>query len=116
MPCRYGPTRSPKLSAASGVLVLHNQSAMCGICGTIGIPNAADAARLVGNMNAAMFHRGPDEQGELIAPAAAPYASIGMRRLSIIDLSGGHQPVFNEAGDVAIVFNGEIYDFTSLRE
>jgi asparagine synthase (glutamine-hydrolysing) len=89
---------------------------MCGICGTIGIPNAADAARVVGNMNAAMLHRGPDEQGELIAPAAAPYASIGMRRLSIIDLAGGHQPVFNEAGDVAIVFNGEIYDFTSLRE
>jgi asparagine synthase (glutamine-hydrolysing) len=88
---------------------------MCGICGTIGIPNAADAARAVGNMNAAMLHRGPDEQGELIAPAAAPYASIGMRRLSIIDLSGGHQPVFNEAGDVAIVFNGEIYDFSSLR-
>ena len=88
---------------------------MCGICGTIGIPDASDAARAVGNMNAAMLHRGPDEQGELIAPAAAPYASIGMRRLSIIDLSGGHQPVFNEAGDVAIVFNGEIYDFSSLR-
>ncbi len=89
---------------------------MCGICGTIGIPNPVEAARVVGNMNAAMFHRGPDEHGGLIAPAAAPCASMGMRRLSIIDLSGGHQPVFNEAGDVAIVFNGEIYNFSPLRE
>ena len=59
----------------------------------------------------ALLHRGPDEDGILVAPSAA----LGMRRLSIIDLSGGSQPVFNETGDVAVVFNGEIYNFQTLR-
>jgi asparagine synthase (glutamine-hydrolysing) len=60
----------------------------------------------------ALVHRGPDEDGLLVAPSAA----LGMRRLSIIDLPGGHQPVFNEKGDVAVVFNGEIYNFPQLRK
>ena len=59
----------------------------------------------------ALWHRGPDEDGLLVAPSAA----LGMRRLSIIDLPGGHQPVFNETGTVGIVFNGEIYNFRQLR-
>ena len=59
----------------------------------------------------AITHRGPDEDGLLVAPSAA----LGMRRLSIIDLSGGHQPVFNESRNVAVVFNGEIYNFPQLR-
>jgi asparagine synthase (glutamine-hydrolysing) len=59
----------------------------------------------------ALLHRGPDDEGLFVAPSAA----LGMRRLSIIDLPGGHQPVFNEAGDVAVVFNGEIYNFRKLR-
>ena len=59
-----------------------------------------------------MEHRGPDEDGILVAPSAA----LGMRRLSIIDLPGGHQPVFNETGNVAVVFNGEIYNFAQLRK
>ena len=88
---------------------------MCGICGAIGIENPAKAERAIRKMNAAMLHRGPDEDGLLIAPPGAPLAAFGMRRLSIIDLPGGHQPVFNEAGDVAIVFNGEIYNFPELR-
>ncbi len=66
-------------------------------------------------MTAALFHRGPDEEGLLISPPAAPSVSLGMRRLSIIDLPGGHQPVFNETNDVAVVYNGEIYNFRELR-
>jgi asparagine synthase (glutamine-hydrolysing) len=62
-------------------------------------------------MMEALWHRGPDEDGLLVAPSAA----LGMRRLSIIDLPGGHQPVFNETGAVGIVFNGEIYNFRQLR-
>ena len=89
---------------------------MCGICGTIGIEDVAKAASAVRRMNAAMHHRGPDAEGELIAPRAAPRVSLGMRRLSIIDLAGGQQPVFNETNDVAVVYNGEIYNFPELRE
>ena len=60
----------------------------------------------------AITHRGPDEDGLLVAPSAA----LGMRRLSIIDLPGGHQPVFNESRNVAVVFNGEIYNFRKLQK
>lgn len=63
-------------------------------------------------MMGAITHRGPDEDGLLVAPSA----SLGMRRLSIIDLPGGHQPVFNESRNVAVVFNGEIYNFRQLRK
>lgn len=89
---------------------------MCGICGTVGISNRSLAERAILRMNSAMIHRGPDEQGELILPAGAPDVALGMRRLSIIDLRGGSQPIFNEARDVAIVYNGEIYNFRELRE
>ena len=63
-------------------------------------------------MMGALQHRGPDEDGILVGP----FAAIGMRRLSIIDLPGGHQPVFNETRSVAVVFNGEIYNFPQLRQ
>jgi asparagine synthase (glutamine-hydrolysing) len=62
-------------------------------------------------MNAAIIHRGPDDEG-LYRDAQA---MIGMRRLSIIDLAGGHQPVHNEDGTVQAVFNGEVYNFRELR-
>jgi asparagine synthase (glutamine-hydrolysing) len=70
----------------------------------------------VRRMTAAMVHRGPDEEGFLGGLAAAPGLALGMRRLSIIDLPGGHQPVWNETHDVAVVFNGEIYNYRDLRE
>src|SRR5690242_11542958 len=89
---------------------------MCGICGAIGISNRSLAERAISRMNSAMVHRGPDEHGELILPQGAPSASLGMRRLSIIDLPGGSQPIFNEQRDVAVVYNGEIYNFKELRE
>jgi asparagine synthase (glutamine-hydrolysing) len=69
------------------------------------------AEAITRRMMEALRHRGPDEDGLLVAP----FVALGMRRLSIIDLSGGRQPVFNEAGNVAIVFNGEIYNYQQLR-
>jgi asparagine synthase (glutamine-hydrolysing) len=67
-------------------------------------------------MAAAMQHRGPDEEGFLIGEPRAPGLALGMRRLSIIDLPGGHQPVWNENRDVAVIFNGELYNYRQLRE
>src|SRR5271165_4927257 len=63
-----------------------------------------------------MVHRGPDDDGFLINDPRAMGVALGMRRLSIIDLAGGHQPVWNEAHDVAVVFNGELYNYRELRE
>src|SRR5262249_32732478 len=59
----------------------------------------------------AMVHRGPDDDGYYVASGIA----LGMRRLSIIDIEGGHQPVHNEDRSVWVVFNGEIYNFKNLR-
>src|ERR1019366_7770557 len=85
---------------------------MCGICGAIGIERSELGEAITRRMMQALWHRGPDEEGLLVAPSAA----LGMRRLSIIDLPGGHQPICNEAGNVGIVFNGEIYNFHHLRK
>jgi asparagine synthase (glutamine-hydrolysing) len=67
-------------------------------------------------MTAAMRHRGPDEEGLLAGDSRAPGLALGMRRLSIIDLAGGHQPIWNETRDVALIFNGELYNYRELRE
>ncbi len=67
-------------------------------------------------MSSALQHRGPDEEGLLANDPRAPGLALGMRRLSIIDLPGGHQPAWNEAKDVAVIFNGEIYNYRELRE
>src|SRR5258708_4083978 len=88
---------------------------VCGICGVTGVENIKEAESLVRRMTAAMKHRGPDDDGLLVAPPQATGSALGMRRLSIIDLAGGAQPIFNEARDVAIVCNGEIYNFRELR-
>lgn len=84
---------------------------MCGICGIVGqrTPPEIDLLR---RMNARLVHRGPDEGGEWNDREAA----LAMRRLAIIDLKSGQQPIFNEDGSVVIVFNGEIYNFPDLRE
>ena len=84
---------------------------MCGICGIIGSGNDDLAESRVREMTRRIEHRGPDEDGFLVRRRAA----LGMRRLSIIDLGGGSQPVFNEDGTIGIVFNGEIYNFPELR-
>jgi asparagine synthase (glutamine-hydrolysing) len=85
---------------------------MCGICGVIGIESREVSEPLVRRMMAAIIHRGPDAEGILIAPPAI----AGSRRLSIIDLPGGSQPIWNETETVAAVYNGEIYNFRELRE
>jgi asparagine synthase (glutamine-hydrolysing) len=84
---------------------------MCGIAGIVSLQGAAPTIEEVVRMCDTMTHRGPDDAGYLVEGAVA----LGMRRLSIIDLDGGHQPIFNENGTVAVVFNGEIYNFRELR-
>ena len=63
-----------------------------------------------------MRHRGPDEEGFLENEARAPGLALGMRRLSIIDLAGSSQPIWNETRDVAVIYNGELYNYRDLRE
>ncbi len=84
---------------------------MCGIAGMIGRPDEVVDADSVHRMCQSIVHRGPDDEGIY---ARGP-VGLGMRRLSIIDLSGGKQPIHNEDESVWIVFNGEIYNFPELR-
>src|SRR5487761_902452 len=84
---------------------------MCGICGIAG-GDPADGRELVHRMCAAMVHRGPDDEGIVQLDGVA----LGMRRLSIIDLEGGHQPMRNEDSSVWVVQNGEIYNHLELRK
>jgi asparagine synthase (glutamine-hydrolysing) len=85
---------------------------MCGICGAIGFESNEAAELAVRRMLTAIVHRGPDGEGFLNAASVV----AGSRRLSIIDLSGGGQPIWNETGTLAVFFNGEIYNFRELRE
>ncbi|HEU0368518.1 MAG TPA: hypothetical protein VFR42_04885, partial [Candidatus Acidoferrum sp.] len=89
---------------------------MCGICGVAFLNTAKDAESRVRAMAAAMRHRGPDGEGFLINDRRAPGLALAMRRLSIIDLAGGQQPIWNETLDVGVVFNGELYNYRELRE
>ncbi|HEY2384658.1 MAG TPA: asparagine synthase (glutamine-hydrolyzing) [Terriglobia bacterium] len=84
---------------------------MCGIAGVLSLAGKPVAPEEVEAMCDAMVHRGPNDAGYY----AADEAVIGMRRLSIIDIDGGHQPVHNEDRTVWVVFNGEIYNFKTLR-
>jgi asparagine synthase (glutamine-hydrolysing) len=89
---------------------------VCGICGVAFASRSKDAELRVRAMAAAMRHRGPDEEGFLIGDARAPGLALGLRRLSIIDLAGGQQPVWNETRDVSVIYNGELYNYRELRE
>lgn len=84
---------------------------MCGIAGLFDTRGRRDFDRgLMQRLNDIQFHRGPDEGDIYLEPGVA----LGHRRLSIIDLSTGQQPLFNEDGSVAVVFNGEIYNYQEL--
>jgi asparagine synthase (glutamine-hydrolysing) len=83
---------------------------MCGIYGVLDLAGAPVVADVLSPMGRAMRHRGPDDEGVY---AAGPVA-IGMRRLSIIDVAGGHQPLSNEDGTLWLVANGEIYNYREL--
>jgi asparagine synthase (glutamine-hydrolysing) len=88
---------------------------MCGICGFVNRTGGADSAQaLLQAMTSRMTHRGPDDSGYYVSPDGS--TGLGHRRLSIIDLAGGHQPMANEDGSILIVFNGEIYNFQSLEK
>ena len=85
---------------------------MCGIAGELvlrrGDRSSPDRVRAMCNV---MVHRGPDDFGSYVNAEAG----LGMRRLSIVDVAGGHQPLGNEDGSVQVVCNGEIYNHAALR-
>jgi asparagine synthase (glutamine-hydrolysing) len=84
---------------------------MCGIVGVMDVSGTREISRsLLARMNEAQHHRGPDAGGLYLEPGIG----LGHRRLSIIDLSTGQQPLYNEDGTVVVVFNGEIYNFQAL--
>ncbi len=84
---------------------------MCGIAGQARSDGATPDAEVIARMCEAMRHRGPDSRGVHTAPGVG----LGIQRLRIIDLDTGDQPIFNEDGTVAVVLNGEIYNFRELR-
>ncbi|MBR3646110.1 MAG: asparagine synthase (glutamine-hydrolyzing) [Lachnospiraceae bacterium] len=83
---------------------------MCGICGFAG--EVENSKVVLKKMMDKIAHRGPDDEGMYVDK----YVAIGHRRLSIIDLNKGAQPMYNETGDIAIVFNGEIYNYKEIRQ
>jgi asparagine synthase (glutamine-hydrolysing) len=87
---------------------------MCPVCGIAGLysPAGPPNPELVDAMRAALVHRGPDEG----STDAFGHCVLGHQRLKVIDLETGYQPVSNEAGDVVAIFNGEAYNFLSLRD
>jgi asparagine synthase (glutamine-hydrolysing) len=100
-------------------LITHHSSLyipMCGITGWANLdartPSAEDARELLHSMCERMVHRGPDSEGLMVSGGIA----LGMRRLAIIDLITGEQPVFNEDESVAVILNGEIYNYLELRQ
>jgi len=95
---------------------------MCGITGGLWFDERKAISEIVlGNMVQSLQHRGPDDCGVHLEPlqtdvtGVVPGVAMGFRRLSIIDIAGGHQPMSNEDGSISIVFNGEIYNYRDLR-
>ena len=86
------------------------------MCGLVGIFDSVAQREpehgLLSRMNETLFHRGPDGEGQFVAPGVG----LAHRRLSIIDLEGGHQPMFNQEGSVGVIYNGEIYNFQELAK
>nr|MBA2680593.1 asparagine synthase (glutamine-hydrolyzing) [Ktedonobacteraceae bacterium] len=90
---------------------------MCGIAGFVNVQRSYESSEhLIDAMCKVIRHRGPDDQGTWVGDGVTGTAALGMRRLSIIDLAGGHQPIFNEDKSMLIVFNGEIYNYRGLQE
>ena len=101
---------------------------MCGICGIVNFDNRRISEEILKKMTRVIKHRGPDDEGYYInAKCKMPASSadrqnvkcnigLGVKRLSIIDLETGHQPIHNEDETIWIVLNGEIYNFKDLRE
>jgi asparagine synthase (glutamine-hydrolysing) len=86
---------------------------MCGITGIFEFQRKEEISRdVVHRMNETIVHRGPDDEGIYVGPGIG----LGFRRLSIIDLAGGHQPISNEDGRIWVMLNGEIYNYPELRK
>ncbi|CAD7772065.1 Asparagine synthetase [glutamine-hydrolyzing] 1 [Candidatus Methanoperedenaceae archaeon GB37] len=85
---------------------------MCGICGIVSLSNQIIEQSFIKKMCHQIYHRGPDAEGYYVKENVA----LGMRRLRIIDLNTGDQPIFNEDKSICIVFNGEIYNFKELKK
>ena len=104
---------APRIGARRSIkLFLGKEVSVCGICGKLNFDNERGVSpALLKTMADTIYHRGPDDEGYHISGAVG----LGFRRLSIIDLSTGHQPLSNEDGTVWIVFNGEIYNYQELR-
>ncbi len=85
---------------------------MCGIVGFVNSNSRLASREILEQMNACIIHRGPDEDGFFVKESVA----LAMRRLAIIDLKGGQQPIFNEDKTAAIVFNGEIYNYQEIKK
>jgi asparagine synthase (glutamine-hydrolysing) len=85
---------------------------MCGIAGLLAPQENERSRAILDQMLRSLFHRGPDDDGMLVEGPLA----MGMRRLSIIDLADGRQPIYDESGRYGIVFNGEIYNYRELRQ
>src|ERR1043165_10076510 len=85
---------------------------MCGIVGVAGSFSRDECIEILRKMNAAIEHRGPDDEGVW----AEDGFGMAMRRLSIIDLARGHQPMWDEQGRMGVVFNGEVYNYRALQQ
>src|SRR5215472_2132561 len=85
---------------------------MCGICGVADFGGQIIRRETVHSMNESLRHRGPDDEGIYLAPGVG----LGHRRLSIIDVAGGHQPMSNEDGTIWVLLNGEIYNYPELHQ
>src|SRR5688500_11629135 len=87
---------------------------MCGICGVVqveGTPRPPVEQHVLDRMTDAMTHRGPNDRGTYLADGIA----LGVRRLSIVDVEGGHQPFANEDGTIWAIQNGELYNHDAVR-
>ena len=91
---------------------------MCGIAGIFHFKDHPVGAEVLERMSLSLSHRGPDDEGTYFSRERSGHPTMGIahRRLSIIDLELGHQPMANEDGTVWVVFNGEIYNYKALRQ
>src|SRR5438477_9281791 len=104
-----GPRASSLNSRHPSLVTLNN---MCGICGQLNfVGNEPVELETIRRMTGTIAHRGPDDEGYLFAGSLG----FGFRRLSIIDLAGGHQPMSDAEETVWVMLNGEIYNFKELR-
>ena len=85
---------------------------MCGFVGFVGKESKEDKKKIIKDMADMIVHRGPDSEGYFVDEKVA----LGFRRLSIIDLDKGNQPIYNEDKSMVIVFNGEVYNYKEIKE